>query len=186
MVVMRAPEDLEMKEIVTGNAKARPDLDFEPLKLYFQLHRIAALLDEPRSYWAKSHGLTVAEVGALLALFRMRPSYKLRPTDLHQRLLISTGAITKLIDRLEKLSLVRRVGSNDDRRSLYVQLTDKGRALASNTLSFVASTLALFESKAELSKAEQKQLGPLILKLVTGAEAASQLRPPKNAGKKSR
>jgi DNA-binding MarR family transcriptional regulator len=43
---------------------------------------------------------------------------------------LSTGAITTLLDRLERAGFVRRVRDTDDRRRVLVELTDEARARA--------------------------------------------------------
>ena len=48
-------------------------------------------------------------------------------TELSRRLLVSNGAITGLVDKLEKETLVSRQEDPDDRRSTIVRLTRKGR-----------------------------------------------------------
>src|ERR1700734_866538 len=43
---------------------------------------------------------------------------------------LSTGAITAVIDRLEKVGYAQRVADPSDRRRVLVELTDRARALA--------------------------------------------------------
>src|ERR1700761_1046261 len=62
------------------------------------------------------------------ARVRLRsPEHQLRLTDLGRQLAITTGGVTRLIDRLEAQELVERVRGTDDRRAIYARLTDKGR-----------------------------------------------------------
>jgi DNA-binding MarR family transcriptional regulator len=49
------------------------------------------------------------------------------PRDLGRRLLISSGTLTSMLDRLESHDLVRRVPNPHDRRSLLIELTEQGR-----------------------------------------------------------
>lgn len=48
-------------------------------------------------------------------------------TDLKQELEVTTGAVTGLVDRLERLGLVTRVPSQEDRRVTLLELTPAGR-----------------------------------------------------------
>ena len=41
----------------------------------------------------------------------------------------SRSNLTRLVDRLEKVRLVRRVPSEDDRRGAYAEITSEGRKL---------------------------------------------------------
>lgn len=52
--------------------------------------------------------------------------------DLCRVLGYDSGAMTRLLDRLEKKGLVRRVANPDDRRSYLIELTEKSNALVPN------------------------------------------------------
>lgn len=52
----------------------------------------------------------------------------LRMKELAQRMGVTTGTLTVLVDRLEKNDAVKRVRNPEDRRSYLVELTEKGRA----------------------------------------------------------
>jgi MarR family 2-MHQ and catechol resistance regulon transcriptional repressor len=49
--------------------------------------------------------------------------------ELGEKTLITKGTLTGVVDRLEARGIVRRVGSDTDRRSTRVELTDAGAAL---------------------------------------------------------
>src|SRR5436189_406165 len=51
----------------------------------------------------------------------------LRMNELAERILYSKSGLTRVVDRLEEAGLVRRVRPENDRRSILVALTDKGR-----------------------------------------------------------
>ena len=51
------------------------------------------------------------------------------PGDLCKRMTYDSGAMTRLIDRLEGKGLLRRLPADGDRRSLRLELTAEGRAL---------------------------------------------------------
>ena len=51
----------------------------------------------------------------------------LRMKDLAERILYSKSGFTSVVDRMEKEGLVKRVRPENDRRSILVVLTDKGR-----------------------------------------------------------
>ncbi len=52
----------------------------------------------------------------------------LRMNDLAERILYSKSGLTRVVDRLEREGYVRRVRPEDDRRSVFVILTDAGRS----------------------------------------------------------
>ena len=51
----------------------------------------------------------------------------LRMNELAERILYSKSGFTRVVDRMEDAGLVRRVRPDNDRRSILVVLTDKGR-----------------------------------------------------------
>lgn len=55
-----------------------------------------------------------------------------RMKALGERTPMTQSAVSKVVDRLEKAGLVSRVTCSDDRRSLYLELTDAGRELHSD------------------------------------------------------
>lgn len=52
----------------------------------------------------------------------------LRMKDLAERMGVTTGTLTVMIDRLEQAGLVRRVPNEQDRRSIFIELTAEGRS----------------------------------------------------------
>ena len=54
----------------------------------------------------------------LLALRRSGEPYELRPTEIYKETLLSSGAITNRIDKVEKKGWVKRYDSPDDRRGV--------------------------------------------------------------------
>jgi DNA-binding MarR family transcriptional regulator len=50
----------------------------------------------------------------------------LRMNELAERILYSKSGFTRVVDRMEQAGLVRRVRPENDRRSIFVVLTDKG------------------------------------------------------------
>ena len=74
----------------------------------------------------RASGVAVSTFEVLIRLLRS-PEHQLRLTDLGRQLAITTGGVTRLIDRLEAQDLVERVRAMDDRRAVYARLTDEGR-----------------------------------------------------------
>jgi DNA-binding MarR family transcriptional regulator len=88
------------------------------------------------------------------------------PSDIASILMVTTGAMTNVLDRLEEAGLIRRVRNPADRRSVIVEATDDGVALwyaAVNELGEQEATVV-----STLTKAEQRQLNSLLRKLLAG------------------
>jgi DNA-binding MarR family transcriptional regulator len=72
-----------------------------------------------------AHGLTSAQWGPLL---KLQTSGSCTVAELARWSHIDAGAMTRLLDRLEKKNLCKRVRSTDDRRVVQVELTPEGEA----------------------------------------------------------
>ncbi|MFC9995426.1 MarR family winged helix-turn-helix transcriptional regulator [Nocardia sp. NPDC127526] len=75
----------------------------------------------------RAHDLSVAEFDVLLRLGRS-PGSKLRITDLVLQTGLTSGGMTRLIDRLDKRGLVERTTDPSDRRVVLARLTPAGAA----------------------------------------------------------
>lgn len=75
------------------------------------------------------YGLGEGELDVLCALRRAGEPYERAPGELAAHTMVTTGAMTKRIDRLERAGLVTRRRSDDDQRGRIVALTSPGREL---------------------------------------------------------
>jgi MarR family 2-MHQ and catechol resistance regulon transcriptional repressor len=107
--------------------------------------------------------LSPSQFAVLEALLHLGPMCQ---TDLSQKLLLSTGNITMVIDNLVKHGLVVRERNTDDRRFITISLTPAGKDLISNI--FPPHVDAITEEMSVLSEEEQHQLGILCKKLGMG------------------
>ena len=108
----------------------------------------------------KPFGLAVWGFDILATLRRHGEPYAMTPTELMDAVMLSSGAMTNRIDRLEKLGFVQRQPSPNDRRSLQVQLTKKGRKVIEKAIE-VRLTEA-DDALGGLNKRDRKQLGELL------------------------
>ena len=110
-------------------AVERPDLDVSPQGIIGRLHRLSQHLhDELRPVFAEA-GLSDGDFDVLAALRRSGAPYELSPGALGATTMVTSGAVTKRVDRLEAAGLVRRTTDPDDARGRRVRLTEEGRAL---------------------------------------------------------
>ncbi|MFJ6621994.1 MarR family winged helix-turn-helix transcriptional regulator [Kitasatospora sp. NPDC091335] len=116
-------------QIQAGWRRERPDLDVSPLAVIGRLHRLAARLTAELTLVYQRYGLSEGEFDVLAALRRAGAPYERAPGELAAHTMVTTGAMTKRIDRLERAGLVTRRPAVDDRRGRVVALTDAGRRL---------------------------------------------------------
>ena len=108
--------------------RERPDLDVSPIGVIGRLHRLAAALTEQLVEVYREHGLGEGEFDVLAALRRAGEPFERAPGDLADHTMVTTGAMTKRVDRLEAAGLVSRRPSQADGRGRVIALTAKGRA----------------------------------------------------------
>jgi DNA-binding MarR family transcriptional regulator len=111
-----------------------PELDASSLGVVGRILRIARLLERRRESLLSQHGLSVWSFDVLATLRRQGPPFQLTPTELYGLLMLSSGAMTNRIDRLETEGLVERHRESADRRSVLVRLTSKGQELVERVL----------------------------------------------------
>jgi len=108
-------------------ARERPDLDVSPANVIGRLHRLAAFLAEELLVVYRRHGLGEGDFDVLAALRRAGAPFERAPKDLARHTMVTTGAITKRLDRLEEAGLVQRRPDAADGRGRVVALTTRGR-----------------------------------------------------------
>ena len=107
--------------------RERPDLDPAPQGVIGRLHRVAGLLTEQLVAVYARHGLTEGDFDVLATLRRAGAPYERTAGELAERTMITTGGMSKRIDRLERAGLVTRRSSEVDGRGRVIRLTERGR-----------------------------------------------------------
>jgi len=128
----------EIDDIVQAWQRARPDLDFRLMSLVLRIPRFTYAFRHNVEKMTGSAHVKSGDLFVLLALRRAVPDCALRPTDLFRTLLVTSGAMTKRVDRLATKGFVERVADPDDRRSSLVRLTRSGRELADRAVLHIA------------------------------------------------
>ena len=103
--------------------------DASPLELFTTLARTGLHLDALQRECLEKHRLAFTEY-SVLRLLQRAPQQQLAPSVLADKIVCTTGAMTKLVDRLERASLVERAHDPVDRRRVLVQLTPTGDRVA--------------------------------------------------------
>src|SRR4051794_24381929 len=110
------------------------------------------------------HGLDAPSFDVLAALRRAGKPYQLTPTALMRTALVTSGAITQRLDRLEGRGLITRERSDADGRAVVVTLTDAGRAALDQALpDHLETERGLLDG---LSPADREQLADLLRRLL--------------------
>lgn len=152
--------------------RERPDLDPAPVGIQGRIMLLSAHLMRQSDEWLGPIGLGWEAFSLIVTLRRSGEPYELRPTDLLRESLLTSGAITNRIDRVEQMGLVERRPDPNDRRSSVVRLTPSGLKLADVA---IARHFAGVDARlAALTAAERRQLAGLLSKLLGSSEEASR------------
>lgn len=106
--------------------RERPDLDVSPIGLIARIHRLGARLTDELMLVYGQYELGEGEFDVLATLRRTGPPYELVAGEIARYTIVTSGAVTKRVDRLEAAGLVTRRPSAQDARSRVVALTEAG------------------------------------------------------------
>lgn len=107
--------------------RERPDLDLAPVQVLGRLSRIGPQLDRALAMVFERFGLGPGEFDVLATLRRAGAPFELTPSALMDSMVITSGAVTKRVDRLVAEGLVQRRPDPADGRGKLVGLTTRGR-----------------------------------------------------------
>jgi DNA-binding MarR family transcriptional regulator len=149
-------------------AAERPDLDVRPMLVVGRVHRLAEILDQQlRTVFAQAD-LGNGDFDVLASLRRSGPPYKLTPTELAATTMVTSGAVTKRVDRLVRQGLVERTVSEADARGRVIALTAAGKAVQERLHpQHLANEDSLLDA---LDDTERARLGDLLSKLLLSLE----------------
>ncbi|WP_394126758.1 MarR family winged helix-turn-helix transcriptional regulator [Vibrio hepatarius] len=115
-----------IERVVEQWAKEKPELDTEPMAIMGRLMRIAKYMETEVAQLHKRYDLKLGEFDVLATLRRSGEPFCLTPSELIDSMMLTSGAMTNRLDKLEKKQLIVREHSKEDRRSVTVQLTQDG------------------------------------------------------------
>jgi len=132
----------------------------QAMRLYIVLTRTYKTLLDMDMRNIRSYGLNTTEFGVLEFLYN-KGSHPLQ--QIGERILITSGTITYVIDKLEKKGLVVRRPSDEDRRIVYAEITEAGQRKMSEILPNHYKTFV--EALEGLNSVEKEQTIELLKKI---------------------
>ncbi len=135
----------------TGDETTRRALD-----AFIKLSRARKTLGSLTSRLLAEYGLTESQLGTLEALYYLGAMCQ---SDIGNKLLVTDGNMTMIVNNLEKRGLVSRQRDSHDRRQIIVSLTEAGHTLIAELFPRHAKNIASLLSV--LSPDEQDELGRL-------------------------
>ncbi len=149
-----------MSEKISYGRKADLALD-----TWVKLARAFSTVEKKSIENIRSFGLTQPQFSVLDVLGHLGP---MKVGQICNKMLVSGGNMTLVLDNLEKSDLIERLHSKDDRRAIVVQLTKKGKDLFNSIFSKHADFIS--DTFEPISNSEQKDLGKLLKKLGTSIQ----------------
>lgn len=141
----------------------RPDLNPESMGVVLRIQTLAKVFGNQLSERLQEFDLQWWQYDVLSTLRRQGRPFIMAATELAADTMLTSGAMTNRIDRLEEDKLVRRIKDDNDGRRVLVQLTKRGLKLTEE------ATKARFESATdalESLSAQQRNALSNLLRLV--------------------
>jgi DNA-binding MarR family transcriptional regulator len=135
------------------------ETDFVAWQSIGRILRISKLLESKIGALHASYELKIGEFDVLSALKRAN-GVALTPSQLYQSMLLSSGAMTSRLDRLESRQLISREHCPQDRRSVKVSLTPQGKKLINAV--YPAHFALLKDLLSPMSASDKRQLAALL------------------------
>lgn len=135
-------------------SRERPDVDPWPIGVVGRLMRLSRFWDAEIQRFLAGHGLEPGEFDVLSTLRRVGAPHQLSASEFARTSLVTSGAITNRIDRMEAKGLVARSRSVADRRVVTIELTEQGLALIEHVYPLhIAHEAELVERLSERDRA---------------------------------
>lgn len=165
---MQAMSD-HVERVVDQWRRERPDLDVSSMAILSRLWRFARRADAEIDRGFADNGLQPGWFDVLATLRRSGEPYELPPTQLLESAMLSSGGMTKRLDRLVEAGLIERRPDPDDRRGVRVRLTREGLHTVNRAVE--SHVTREDELLAPLTPREREQLDRLLRKLLAGLGA---------------
>lgn len=143
--------------------RERPELDVSAMAVVGRIAHLGRLLEADVNQGLREAGIRYSDLDVLATLRRGGAPYRLSPTELRKSVLLTSGAMTACLNRLEARGLIARHADDSDRRSLAATLTAKGVKLIDRAI--VERFERAERSVAGLGPGERAELARLLRKL---------------------
>ncbi len=147
-------------EIIEQWLQQRPDLDVSSMGIAGRMGRLLKHLEKARGDALARFGFKEGEFDVLATLRRAGKPHVLSPTELYRSLMLTSGAMTNRVARLESAGWVERLPNPDDGRGSAVRLTKEGLRRVDEAVVVHIATQELI--LGGLATTEKKQLASLL------------------------
>ncbi|WP_019612746.1 MarR family winged helix-turn-helix transcriptional regulator [Psychromonas ossibalaenae] len=123
-----------LERVTAQWAKEKPHLDTSAMQLIGRVMRLNKHFESKIALCHKSYDLKLGEFDVLATLLRSGNDYYLTPSQLISSMMLTSGAMTNRLDKLEAKGLIIRVHNKQDRRSISVALSEAGIKLTNEVI----------------------------------------------------
>ena len=159
------PASDEVDEHVVSAVEKWPVIDPEVEGIVVRIDKIDRLIDKTATVNLARFDLIHEEFKVLISLHNGSRSHG----SLSHELVVSTGAMTNRLDKMERAGLVARKPDPSDRRGVLLELTDSGRQRLDDYIELAGGRER--ELLGALDEAEKQQLNQLLRKLLAALQA---------------
>jgi DNA-binding MarR family transcriptional regulator len=155
--------------LVSEWKKERPELDASAMQIVGRILKLGKALEKSASKALQTSNIYYTDLDVLATIRRSGIPYELSPKQLMKSVLITSGAMTALLDRLVKLKLIYRSSDPKDGRVKLAGLTKKGVKVIDKAIE-----IRFIEAKCAVevfNKKEHQELSVLLKKLLVSLEA---------------
>jgi DNA-binding MarR family transcriptional regulator len=158
-----------LKDFVAEWRRERPDVDLSAFRIAGAIKQIDLQTEAEFRRLSVSLGVGPGDLRVLFALRRSGAENPRRPTDLFQSLLVTSGAVTKQLDRLEAKGLVERVSDPSDQRGFLIHLTRRGAKVADSAIEAICSNQTTIGAAIASLSDEERAIGDRFLQRLLSA-----------------
>ena len=149
-------------------SRERPELDSSGFAIAARVLMLGKLLERRVTRALAPLDLSLWAFDVLATLRRQGAPYRLTPTELSSATMLTSGAMTNRLDRLEANGLVRREADPGDRRGVHVALTERGVKLVDQAIEVRFAEAQ--SAAAKLSAGDRPALESLLRHLLVGLD----------------
>ncbi|MEQ1707628.1 MAG: MarR family transcriptional regulator [Terricaulis sp.] len=159
----KSDEPDRVDALIADWKREEPSLSAEAMQVAGRIIRLGRSYQDDVSALLQPHGLSYSDFDVIATLRRCGQPYVLTPTQLQQSVLLTSGAMTACLRRLELRGLISRSADAEDGRRSAAKLTRKGQGLVDK---LIARRFALADrSLANLNARQVEALTTLLRQL---------------------
>jgi DNA-binding MarR family transcriptional regulator len=158
-----------LNDFIAEWRRERPDLNLSAFSIAAAIKQIDQQTEAEFRRVSAGLGIGPGDLRVLFALRRSGVDNPRRPTDLFQSLLVTSGAITKQLDRLEAQRLVERSTDPSDQRGFLIHLTRRGVKVADAAIEAICSNQTTIGAAIAALSEEERAVGARFLQRLLAA-----------------